>query len=190
MTFDIVSAAETIPGQPENRKVLAYARKYQDEQVLCVANLSRFSQPVELNLSSMAGMTPVEVLGFTEFPTIGKAPYRLTPGPYGFFCFELQGSSVTHLNSSPSGSGCGFTGVRPCSRGYARKKRTRLGEIEMTGFGVSQVRNGASGSSYRADPRFRDSISTIAIRYYRSRYSTRAPAGSDSCCRSITGRVK
>jgi maltose alpha-D-glucosyltransferase/alpha-amylase len=76
--------------EPENRKVLAYARKYRDEQVLCVANLSRFSQPVELDLSSMAGMLPVEMLGFTEFPVIGKEPYRLTLGPYAFFWFELQ----------------------------------------------------------------------------------------------------
>jgi maltose alpha-D-glucosyltransferase/alpha-amylase len=78
--------------EPENRKVLAYIRRYQEEQVLCVANLSRFGQPVELDLSAIAGMTPVEMLGFTEFPTIGKAPYRLTLGPYGFFWFELQGA--------------------------------------------------------------------------------------------------
>jgi maltose alpha-D-glucosyltransferase/alpha-amylase len=78
--------------QPENRKVLAYVRKYADEQVLCVANLSRFAQPVELDLSAMAGMIPVEMLGFTEFPIIGRAPYRLTLGPYAFFWFELQGT--------------------------------------------------------------------------------------------------
>jgi maltose alpha-D-glucosyltransferase/alpha-amylase len=78
--------------EPENRKVLAYLRRYGAEQVLCVANLSRFGQPVELDLSAIAGMTPVEMLGFTEFPTIGKAPYRLTLGPYAFFWFELQGT--------------------------------------------------------------------------------------------------
>ena len=78
--------------EPENRKVLAYIRSYEDEQVLCVANLSRFGQPVELDLSSMAGMIPVEMLGFTEFPPIGRAPYRLTLGPYAFFWFELQGT--------------------------------------------------------------------------------------------------
>ena len=77
---------------PENRKVLAYLRKFASDQILCVANLSRFSQPVELDLSALAGMRPVEMLGFTEFPTIGKAPYRLTLGPYAFFWFELQGA--------------------------------------------------------------------------------------------------
>ncbi len=76
---------------PENRKVLAYIRKLGDDKILCVANLSRFGQPVELDLSSLAGLTPVEMLGYTEFPVIGRAPYRLTLGPYGFFWFELQG---------------------------------------------------------------------------------------------------
>ena len=78
--------------EPENRKVLAYVRRYEGDQILCVANLSRFAQPVELDLASMAGMTPVEMLGFTEFPVIGREPYRLTLGPYAFFWFELQGT--------------------------------------------------------------------------------------------------
>jgi maltose alpha-D-glucosyltransferase / alpha-amylase len=78
--------------EPENRKVLAYVRRYEGDQILCVANLSRFGQPVELDLASMAGMTPVEMLGFTEFPVIGREPYRLTLGPYAFFWFELQGA--------------------------------------------------------------------------------------------------
>ncbi|MBI3759946.1 MAG: alpha-glucosidase C-terminal domain-containing protein, partial [Deltaproteobacteria bacterium] len=79
--------------EPENRKVLAYLRRYANDQILCVANLSRFSQPVELDLSALAGMRPVEMLGFTEFPPIAKTPYRLTLGPYGFFWFELQGTA-------------------------------------------------------------------------------------------------
>src|SRR5204863_3873994 len=47
---------------PENRKVLAYLRRYANDQILCVANLSRFSQPVELDLAALAGMRPVEML--------------------------------------------------------------------------------------------------------------------------------
>jgi maltose alpha-D-glucosyltransferase/alpha-amylase len=73
-----------------NRKVLAYLRQYQDEQVLCVANLSRFSQPVDLDLSKLEGMTPVEMLGYVEFPTIQRQPYRLTLAPYSFLWLELQ----------------------------------------------------------------------------------------------------
>jgi maltose alpha-D-glucosyltransferase / alpha-amylase len=77
---------------PGNRKVLAYLRRHQGDQVLCVANLSRFAQPVELDLACMAGMTPVEMLGYTEFPVIERTPYRLSLTPYGFLWFELQGS--------------------------------------------------------------------------------------------------
>jgi maltose alpha-D-glucosyltransferase/alpha-amylase len=73
-----------------NRKILAYVRRYEDELVLCVANLSRTVQPVELDLSAFAGMTPVEMLGLTEFPKIGPGPYFLTLPPYYFYWFRLQ----------------------------------------------------------------------------------------------------
>jgi maltose alpha-D-glucosyltransferase/alpha-amylase len=73
-----------------NRKVLVYVRKYQDEMILCIANLARSVQPVELDLSRFRGMTPVEMLGLTEFPRIGELPYFLTLGPYAFYWFRLQ----------------------------------------------------------------------------------------------------
>ncbi len=76
--------------EPSNRKVLAYLRKSDGEQVLCVANLSRFAQPFELDLSALAGTTPVEMRGYVDFPRIGKTPYPLTLGPYGFLWLELQ----------------------------------------------------------------------------------------------------
>jgi maltose alpha-D-glucosyltransferase/alpha-amylase len=76
--------------EPPNRKILAYLRKYANEQVLCVANLSRFAQPVDLNLAELEGMTPVEMSGYVEFPAIGPGPYRLTLGAYGFFWLELH----------------------------------------------------------------------------------------------------
>ena len=80
---------------PENRKVLAYLRdlKRDDgshETVLCVANLSRFAQPVSLDLSAFAGMMPVEMLGYVSFPPIDKTPYALSVAPYSFLWFELQ----------------------------------------------------------------------------------------------------
>jgi len=78
--------------ESSNRKILAYIREYQDETVLCVANLSRFAQPVQLDLAGMEGMTPVEMLGYVEFPAITKAPYALTLGPYGFLWLEIQPS--------------------------------------------------------------------------------------------------
>jgi maltose alpha-D-glucosyltransferase/alpha-amylase len=76
--------------EPENRKVVAHLRQYQDDLILCVANLSRFAQPVALELSRLAGLTPVEMLGYTAFPPIDHEPYRLTLGAYGYYWFELQ----------------------------------------------------------------------------------------------------
>jgi maltose alpha-D-glucosyltransferase/alpha-amylase len=78
---------------PSNRKILAYLRDYQDERVLCVANLSRFAQPVDLDLSEAEGAVPVEMLGYVEFPPIGRQPYRLALAPYGFLWLELQQSA-------------------------------------------------------------------------------------------------
>jgi maltose alpha-D-glucosyltransferase/alpha-amylase len=76
--------------EPANRKVLAYLRRYEDEQVLCVANLSRFAQPVDLDLSGLEGMRPIEMIGYVEFPPIERQPYRLTLAPYSFLWLELQ----------------------------------------------------------------------------------------------------
>jgi len=75
---------------PANRKVIAYVRRFDGEQVLCLANLSRFAQPVELDLSAFDGLKPVEMIGYVEFPPITKRPYPITLGPYGFLWFELQ----------------------------------------------------------------------------------------------------
>ncbi|HLY59594.1 MAG TPA: maltose alpha-D-glucosyltransferase [Terriglobia bacterium] len=75
---------------PANRKILAYIRRYETEQVLCVANLSRFAQPVDLDLSKLEGMVPVEMLGYVDFPPIQRQPYRLTLAPYSFIWLELQ----------------------------------------------------------------------------------------------------
>jgi maltose alpha-D-glucosyltransferase/alpha-amylase len=88
---------------PDNRKILAYIRDYQHaatpgnpdadghcETVLCVANLSRFAQPVALDLSKYAGRQPVEMLGYVPFPPIGQQLYPLTLAPYSFLWLELQ----------------------------------------------------------------------------------------------------
>ncbi|HUX45974.1 MAG TPA: maltose alpha-D-glucosyltransferase [Terracidiphilus sp.] len=82
-----------------NRRILAYLRDLDrsdgtHETVLCVANLSRFSQPVSLDLSVYAGMEPVEMLGYVPFPTITEAPYALSLAPYSFLWLELQPASA------------------------------------------------------------------------------------------------
>ena len=76
--------------QPENPRVLAFVRRYQQERILIVANLSRFPQPVELDLSAFKGMVPIELFGQTSFPAIGEHPYVLTLGPLGFYWFTLE----------------------------------------------------------------------------------------------------
>ena len=74
---------------PGNRKVLAYLREHEQDALLCVANLSRAAQAVELDLSRFKGRVPVELLGRTPFPPIGDLPYLLTLPGYGFYWFVL-----------------------------------------------------------------------------------------------------
>lgn len=80
---------------PANRKILAYIRSFEAEDghcetVLCVANLSRFAQPVQLDLAKYSGRQPVEMLGYVSFPTVDRTPYALTLAPYSFLWLELQ----------------------------------------------------------------------------------------------------
>src|SRR5271169_2730210 len=75
---------------PENPRVLAFLRIYQDERILVVANLSRFVQYVEIDLARFKGMVPVELFGRTEFPAITEKPYLLTLGPHLFDWFSIQ----------------------------------------------------------------------------------------------------
>ena len=77
---------------PENRRVLAFLRRYDEERILVVANLSRFAQYVELDLSEFNGLVPRELFGETEFPRIGELPYLLTLGPHAFYWFSLEPS--------------------------------------------------------------------------------------------------
>ncbi|MEJ2476924.1 MAG: alpha-glucosidase C-terminal domain-containing protein, partial [Desulfobacterales bacterium] len=79
---------------PENQTILAFVRSYEGQNLLVVANLSRFVQFVELDLSAFAKGTPVEMFGLTEFPSTDKSPYPLTIGPHSFYWFYLQPTSV------------------------------------------------------------------------------------------------
>ena len=86
-TFEVLSA--------ENPSVLAYMRRLVMEDghesiVLCVNNVSRFAQPVELMLADFAGKVPVEMIGRVPFPPIGELPYFVTLPPYGFYWFTLH----------------------------------------------------------------------------------------------------
>jgi maltose alpha-D-glucosyltransferase / alpha-amylase len=89
---------------PGNRKVIAYLRERGDEAILCVANLSRSAQPVELDLSRFRGLVPVELLGNSSFPPLGDLPYFLTLPGYGFYWFRLAREAAAprwHQESPP-----------------------------------------------------------------------------------------
>jgi maltose alpha-D-glucosyltransferase/alpha-amylase len=76
--------------RPGNRKVLVYLREYGEDTILCVANLARSAQPVELDLSPYKGTVPIELLGRTPFPPVGELPYMLTLPGYAFYWFKLS----------------------------------------------------------------------------------------------------
>ncbi len=74
---------------PQNRRVLTFLRRYEDEVILCVNNLSRYAQAVELDLHDFSGCTPLELWSEQPFPQIGDLTYMLTLGPHSFFWFRL-----------------------------------------------------------------------------------------------------
>jgi len=78
-----------------NPSVLAYVREFGDDVVLCVHNLSRFPQPVELDLRRYTGVHPVEMLGGVRFPAVGDLPYLLTLSGHGFYWFRLPVDETT-----------------------------------------------------------------------------------------------
>ncbi|MDB5597782.1 MAG: trehalose synthase [Hyphomicrobiales bacterium] len=79
---------------PANRKVLAYLREFEGEVLLCVANMSRAPQAVELELGEFKGATPVELSAGSVFPPVGGLPYLLTLPGHGFYWFQLERTSA------------------------------------------------------------------------------------------------
>jgi maltose alpha-D-glucosyltransferase / alpha-amylase len=77
------------PVRPANKRIFAHIRRYEREALLCVHNLARSAQAVELDLSEFEGSHPEEMLGRSRFPRIGELPYLLTLGPRGFYWFRL-----------------------------------------------------------------------------------------------------
>ncbi len=86
---------------PANRKVLAFTREHEQERILVVANLSRFTQPALLDLSAFAGSVPVEMFGHGRFPAVGEAPYFLSLGPHTFYWFLLEGPPPAAAGPEP-----------------------------------------------------------------------------------------
>jgi maltose alpha-D-glucosyltransferase/alpha-amylase len=128
---------------PKNRKVLAFLRRHEDEVVLVVANLSRFAQPAELDLSEFKGDTPIAMFGRVSFPRIGKLPYFLTLAPYAVHGFELV-HSPSSIVIRPTGAAPARAAVPllAISGGWdaflAGRARTRLEHEILPAFLVRQ----------------------------------------------------
>jgi maltose alpha-D-glucosyltransferase/alpha-amylase len=91
--------------QLANRRVLAFIRRYDNETILVVANLSRFPQHAELELAEFKGLTPIEMFGRAPFPAIGDQQYMLTLGAHSFYWFSLE--SRLNRKEAMEGSGTG-----------------------------------------------------------------------------------
>jgi maltose alpha-D-glucosyltransferase/alpha-amylase len=78
------------PIEPSNQRIFAHIRRFEDDLVLCVHNLARSAQAVELDLRDFEGRFPVELFGRSRFPRIGELPYLLTLAPRGFYWFALE----------------------------------------------------------------------------------------------------
>jgi maltose alpha-D-glucosyltransferase/alpha-amylase len=85
---------------PENRKIFACIRRYENEIILVVANLSRFVQPLEMDLTAFQSLVPIELFGRTEFPIITDKPYFLTLGPHAFYWFSLEAKTPAGAESA------------------------------------------------------------------------------------------
>jgi maltose alpha-D-glucosyltransferase / alpha-amylase len=93
--FGLGSCGELTSSNPA---VLAFVREYDQSQaqehtgnpILCVNNLSKFPQPVELDLRQYAGYSPVECMGGVAFPPVGELSYLLTLPGHGFYWFVLE----------------------------------------------------------------------------------------------------
>ncbi|MGH8150700.1 MAG: maltose alpha-D-glucosyltransferase [Steroidobacteraceae bacterium] len=94
--------------RPGNRKVLSYVREHGSDTILCVVNLARSAQPVELGLAEFKGMVPTEMIGRTTFPPIGELPYLLTLPGHAFYWFRLSREAeapVWHEERAPREEG-------------------------------------------------------------------------------------
>ncbi|HXE40088.1 MAG TPA: maltose alpha-D-glucosyltransferase, partial [Azonexus sp.] len=148
---------------PGNRKILAFLREYEDQILLCVANLARTAQPVELDLAAYKGRVPVELLGRTPFPPIGELPYLVTLPGHAFYWFRLAAGEAApswHAERLPPEEApvlVFFDGwhsifrerVVPWRIGLAEKLRAQLERETLPRFVTLQRWYGAHGEAVR-----------------------------------------
>jgi len=118
--------------QTDNRKILSYILRYENETLLVVANLSRFPQPVELDLSAFQHVTPIELFGRSEFPVISERPYFLSLGPHSFYWFSLE-PKLVRGQVQPSANGRAHVATLSLSQHWdeilVEKNRSDMREI-------------------------------------------------------------
>jgi maltose alpha-D-glucosyltransferase/alpha-amylase len=155
---------------PENRKVLVFLRRWEDEIILVVVNLSRFVQAVELDLAAFKDMVPVEVFGRTDFPTIGELPYFLTLGPHNFYWFKLEPArtaiepiAVSH-GEWPELSVTGAWQAVFENRALSRLERALPGYLQTRRWFAGKARRVLSSSIIETVPLVHDgSLSSLAL---------------------------
>jgi maltose alpha-D-glucosyltransferase/alpha-amylase len=140
--------------RPENRKVLAYIRRYESEQILCVANLSRFLQAVELDLSKWKGLVPVELFSGNEMPVVGDAPYFLTLGPHAFYWFSLQPRATPMLSSDGSQATASLPEIRVAGSWESALTSTSKERLESVLLGYVRNRRWFAGKARRLKSAF------------------------------------
>lgn len=118
-----------------NNKVLSFTRQYEDETVVVVINLSRFSQVARLELSKYAGLAPKEMFSRNTFPLISKRPYTITLGPHSHFWLLLPKEREVVLIEE------GTTEIIPTinvtgtwDRVYEGKQKGRLEELILPSY--------------------------------------------------------
>ena len=139
------------PLTPSNPRIFAHVRRYEDDVMLCVHNLARSAQAVELDLSEYEGRYPVELFGRSRFPRIGELPYLLTLAPRGFYWFQLvepeEEADERWVSCSPRSprTRCASGSCR--SAGSARRPREvahlNVLEVVHAARGVAAARAGA-----------------------------------------------
>jgi maltose alpha-D-glucosyltransferase/alpha-amylase len=146
---------------PRNRKILAYFRLYENDIILCVANLARAAQAVELDLSAYKGCVPVELIGRSAFPPIGELPYLLTLAGHNYYWFQLTNSEAApawheeHLPPEELPTLVLFEGWHSFFRdrvvvwriAMAEKVRRQLEEDVLPRFVIAQRWYGAKGEA-------------------------------------------
>ncbi|MFC1939470.1 maltose alpha-D-glucosyltransferase [Chloroflexota bacterium] len=148
---------------PENRKVLAFVRRYENETILVIANLSRLAQHTSLNLTEFTEKVPVEIFGQTEFPVIGEAPYSVTLSPYAFYWFSLESRKPEAIDLSTAPAEVSVPNIAVTGDWKEIYKREKKPALETTLLGyVRQRRWFGSKARYIRSSQIQD---VIAIPY-------------------------